>query len=118
MSWYFYNLVKGATPTFLQASFANKVLKALNALGNITINSGSSDSVEYSSDGVYITYASAGDLTTTLRLLDPANLNQVTINIEKGVIKKITTASSGLVWKTIQVCEGGSTSNYTFLTKS
>lgn len=118
MSWYFYKLVKGATPTFLQAKFANKIISALNALGNITINKGSADSVEYSSDGVYITYQSAGDLTTTLRLLDPANLNQVTINVEKGMIKKITTGSSGLAWKGLSVCEGGSTTNYTFLTKT
>ncbi len=117
MSWFFYKLRKGSTPTFLTASFANKIIHAINTLGNIQIKGGSKDQVLYSNSGVTIEYASAGNLNKTLRLLDPANLNQVNINIEKGVVKKITTSSSGLKWKTISVCEGGSPTNYTFLTK-
>ena len=117
MSWFFYKLRKGSTPTFLTASFANKIIHCINTLGNIKIKGGKQDQVYYSNSGVVIEYASGGNLNKTLRLLDPANLQQVNINIEKGVVKKVTTSASGLKWKNITVCEGGSPTTYTFLTK-
>ena len=56
MSWFFEPLEVGERPTFLEAEFANEVLKALNALGNITLEKGERDEVLVSEDGVKIVY--------------------------------------------------------------
>ena len=118
MSWSFKKLVKGASPTLLQATLANKVLDALNALSNITIAGGKNDEVKYTKDGVYIYYKSGADLNGTIRALDPANFQQINITVEKGVITRISRSASGISQKNISVCEGGSTKSYKFLIKS
>ena len=56
MTWNFNKLVKGETPTFLQAGFANSVLDVINALANWTIEAGASDQILVSSDGVKVIY--------------------------------------------------------------
>ena len=56
MTWVFEPLELGERPTFLEAEFANKVLAALNALGNITLEKGERDEVLISEDGVKIVY--------------------------------------------------------------
>ena len=56
MTWFFEPLEVGERPTFLEAEFANKVLAALNALGNITLEKGERDEVLISEDGVKIVY--------------------------------------------------------------
>lgn len=48
-------VVKGATPTLLQASKANELIKAVNSLLNITINYSTDFDVNYGSNGVNIT---------------------------------------------------------------
>ncbi len=120
MSWYFSELQKGSTPTLLQAGFANKVLKALNALGNITIAPDSDDRVEYSDEGVYIYYKNtAQDLTTEISMVDPDDITKkVTITIENGMITAVTEGSSGYETKSVEICEGDSTATYDFVVKS
>jgi hypothetical protein len=56
MAWNFQELEKGQRPTFLEADFANEIIKALNALGNITLEKGAADEVLVSDDGVKIIY--------------------------------------------------------------
>jgi hypothetical protein len=56
MTWFFEPLEVGQRPTFLEAEFANRVLEALNALGNITLEKGERDEVLISEDGVKIVY--------------------------------------------------------------
>lgn len=48
-------VVKGSTPTLLEASKANEVIKALNSLLNITIEYSTDFDVTYGSNGVSIT---------------------------------------------------------------
>lgn len=50
------DLVKGERPTLLEAEKGNELIKALNALRNITIASGYADEVVYSDDEVAIVY--------------------------------------------------------------
>ena len=49
-------LVKGERPTLLEAEKGNEVIEALNVLGNMTIESGHMNDVQYSADGVKIIY--------------------------------------------------------------
>lgn len=56
MTWKFDPLEVGERPTFLEAEFANQVLAALNALGNITLEKGERDEVLVSEEGVKIIY--------------------------------------------------------------
>ena len=49
-------LVKGATPTLLEAVKGNELIDRVNALANITIKAGTKDEVVYGSDGLAITY--------------------------------------------------------------
>lgn len=56
MTWKFDLLKVGEVPTFLQAEFGNEVLKALNSLGNMTIEKGDRDEVLMSDDGIKIIY--------------------------------------------------------------
>jgi hypothetical protein len=119
VSWYFSELQKGSTPTLLQASFANKVLKALNALGNITIAPDSDDRVEYSDEGVYIYYKNtAQDLTTEISMIDPSDITKmVTITIENGMITAVTEGESGYTTKSVEVCEGDNIATHDFVIK-
>ena len=50
------DLVKGERPTLLEAEKGNELIKALNALRNITIASGYADEVVYADDEVAIVY--------------------------------------------------------------
>jgi len=49
-------LVKGERPTLLEAELGNEVIDAVNVLGNITIEKGAEDEVQYSATGVKVIY--------------------------------------------------------------
>ncbi len=80
MTWYFETLQVGQRPTFLEAGFANKILGALNALGNMTLEKGERDEVLISEDGVKIVYK-----------FPPTGWEEKKINLcENGVTKEYT----------------------------
>tara|TARA_R100001163_G_C5039430_1_gene177889 strand:- start:709 stop:1089 length:381 start_codon:yes stop_codon:yes gene_type:complete len=114
-------LVKGERPTLLEAEKGNEVIDALNVLGNITIEKGTDDEVQYSADGVKIIYGIgiSTDQDGTFALLNADDLTQkVTVTIEDGSITDITLSASDWVEKTITICEDGSAVDYTFLVKT
>ena len=49
-------LVKGERPTLLEAELGNEVIDAVNVLGNITIEKGTKDEVQYSASGIKVIY--------------------------------------------------------------
>lgn len=53
------DLVVGERPTLLEAQKGNELIKALNALRNVTITSGQVDEVNYSDDEIAIVYKGA-----------------------------------------------------------
>ena len=53
-------LVKGTTPTLLEAKKGNELIQALNALSNIRIERGTKDEVIYGDDEIVITYGNQG----------------------------------------------------------
>jgi len=81
-------LVVGERPTLLEAETGNKVIKALTALGNITIAAGDTDSVEYSGDAVNIIYkGSTGEgITHPSFLLYDAFDNIYTMDFRDGLL--------------------------------
>ena len=56
MSWMIPKVEKGERPTFLEADYANQIVDAVNALGNITIQRGEGDMVLYSETGLKFVY--------------------------------------------------------------
>ena len=114
------DLVVGERPTYLEAEYGNQTVKALHILGNISIEKGNTDSVNYSDDGVQIIYG--GDLsgyTGTIKMFDAEDITKRwVVSLEEGDIISITQEASGWEEKTIEICEDGSAVSYTFLVKS
>ena len=114
-------LVKGQTPTLLEAETANEVIDALNVLGNMTIESGHMNDVRYSEDGVKITfdpnvpYGMTEDVYV-LKADDPSI--KLKLVFSEGTLLGVFEESSDWVEKTITICEDGSSVDYTFLVKA
>ena len=114
-------LVKGERPTLLEAVKGNEVIDALNVLGNITIEKGNDDEVQYSADGVRIIYetATSGDFSGTFVLLNADDVTQrITVTVEDSLIVGIAVDTSRWEEKAITICEDGSAVEYTFLVKT
>ena len=62
-------LVKGERPTLLEAVKGNEVIDALNVLGNMTIERGTEEEVQYSEDGVKIIYGGGEGLTIKIHFV-------------------------------------------------
>ena len=56
MTWTIKKLEKGKRPTLLETDKGNELIKALEALSNITISKGARDDVVYGDDEIAITY--------------------------------------------------------------
>ena len=114
------DLVVGERPTYLEAEYGNQTVKALHILGNISIEKGSADSVNYSDDGVQIIYG--GDLsgyTGTIKMFDAEDITKRwVIGFEEGTIITVTSEASGWEEKIVELCEDGSAVEYTFLIKT
>ena len=113
-------LVKGERPTLLEAVKGNEVIDALNVLGNMTIERGTEDEVQYSDDGVKIIYGgNLGDVSGTFRMLDAEDVTKkISVTIDRGTVTEIKTEASEWVEKEITICEDGASVNYTFLVKA
>jgi len=121
MTWDISKLVKGEAPTLIQAEKGNELIDALNKLGNMTIEAGDQDLVEYNSNGIAITYNKfgVGEYSGTIKVLDITDISQrYVVTIEENLVVSVTVESSGWVEKTIEICEGGTAVEYTFLVKS
>jgi len=59
-------VVKGQRPTLLETDKANELIKAINALQNISIVHGDRDQVIFTGDQVAISYGRVGGETTGL----------------------------------------------------
>lgn len=121
MTWDIEQLVKGEVPTLIQAEKGNELIDALNKLGNITINAGDQDLVEYNANGIALTYNrfGLGEFSGTIRVLDMIDITKRwVIAIEQNLVVSATQESSGWVEKDIEICEDGSAVTYTFLVKS
>ena len=122
MSWYLDDMVKGERPTLLQADKANEVIKALNMLANMTIKKGDADGVVYEDGyGIEFTYGVgvAFEYDGTVEFLDGTDIQKkYVVTFETGTIISVEVEASGYEWKTIEICEDGSTASYEFLVKS
>ncbi len=121
MTWDIAKLVKGTVPTLIQAEKGNELIDALNKLGNITIDAGDQDLVAYNANGIAITYNKfgVGQYSGTIKVLDADDpTERYVVTIEENLVVSITAESSGWVEKTIEICEGGTAVEYTFLVKS
>lgn len=114
-------LVVGERPTLLEADKGNEVVKALNALRNISITSGSVDMVDYADDEVAIVYKGAsGGIAGTIRVIDAEDVTKqydITFNTT-GVLESVVESTSEWEEKEIVICESGSEVTVTFLVKS
>lgn len=118
MTWDISKLVKGEVPTLIQADKGNELIDALNKLGNITIDAGDQDLVEYNANGIAITYNrfGAGEYSGTIKLLDAEDLTKrYVVTVEENFVVSVTVESSGWEEKIIEICEDGSAVEYTFL---
>ena len=113
-------LVKGERPTLLEAEKGNEVIDSLNVLGNMTIERGTDDEVQYSEDGVKIIYGgNLDDVSGTFRMLDAEDVTKkISVTIDRGIVTEIKTEASEWVEKEITICEDGVSVNYTFLVKA
>ena len=122
MSWYIEEVVTGERPTLLAADLANQLIKALNMLGNMTIEKGTSDSVVYEDGyGINFQYGIGGDFQYTgdISLLDGSDLtSRYVFSFMEGELTDIQVKPTGYVWKTVELCEDGATTSYEFLVKS
>lgn len=122
MTWKIDKLVLGERPTLIEADKGNELIAALNKLSNITIQGGQNDAVEYTADGVVITWGkflTGESFSGTLRLLDAEDITQrYFLTIQDNMIVASGVESSGWVEKEIEICEDGSAETYTFLVKS
>jgi len=113
------DLIKGERPTLLEAEKGNELIKALNALRNITISRSQEDGVTYSDDEVAITYGMKFDFTGTVKVINPLDLSEMfVVSFSKGSLVSVTTEASGWQEKEITICEDGSPVAYTFVVKS
>jgi len=112
----------GSRPTFLEADFANKIIRAINILGNIQIDQTiPGGKVIYDDEKVTLKWKDISDqsYTGTIKILDANDLSkQWVIEIDHGSIPKVTYEDSLYEFKTVEICESGSAVSYEFLIKS
>ena len=92
------DLILGERPTLLEAEKGNELIKALNALRNITITPGQVDEVAYSDDEVAIVYRAGGGGYTGVILFvteDPDSGASIphTFTFVDGLLKDYTDVS-------------------------
>tara|TARA_R110002020_G_scaffold181692_2_gene376866 strand:+ start:1095 stop:1469 length:375 start_codon:yes stop_codon:yes gene_type:complete len=114
-------LVKGERPTLLEAEKGNEVIEALNVLGNMTIESGHMNDVQYSADGVKIIYDPSvpygmDEDVYVLKADDPSI--KLKLVFSDGTLLGVFEEASEWVEKEITICEDGSPATYTFLVKA
>lgn len=114
-------LVKGERPTLLEAELGNEIIRSLNALRNITVNSGAVNNVLYYDDEVkIITKGGWGGESGMVRVLDaedPTAQYRIRWN-SLGLLEEIISEPSEWIEKEIVICEDGEEATYTFLVKS
>jgi hypothetical protein len=115
--WNLAELVKGKTPTFLTTNYGNKVIKALNALGNIEIYADTSDRVVYTDDTIYIYYKKLGyEISGEFELIDSSDITKMyKVTVDEGTITAIDYVDSKYSIKELEVCEDGVTQTYKFV---
>ena len=87
MTWNIELVVKGQKPTLLHADKANQLIKALQALSNISIKKGGKDEVVYSDDEITITYgASAQGISLTTQQF----VSLATVTFQDGLLVHYT----------------------------
>tara|TARA_R110002020_G_scaffold398352_2_gene608405 strand:+ start:1992 stop:2360 length:369 start_codon:yes stop_codon:yes gene_type:complete len=114
------DLILGERPTLLEADKGNELIKALNALRNITITPGQVDEVKYADDEVAIVYKGGGGTGKTIKVIDAEDVTkqyEIVWN-ENGFLESITVSTSEWEEKEITICEDGSAVAVTFLVKS
>ncbi len=83
MTWNIKLLEKGKRPSLLETDKGNELIKALQALSNITISKGDRDEVVYGDDEVVITYGSdLGALTQEIYI------STGTFNFQNGLLTR------------------------------
>lgn len=87
MAWNIELVVKGERPTLLEADKANEVIKALQALSNISIKKGSRDEVVYSDDEISITYGASRE---GISLTTHAFVSLATVTFQDGLLVNYT----------------------------
>ena len=113
-------LVKGSHPTLIEAEKGNEVIDALNILRNISISPGDKNQVLYSDDGVKIEFASTlSDFNGSIEVLDATDISKKwVLTFEFGMLRSIVSQASAFEEKIIEICEGGSAVDVTFVVKS
>jgi len=113
-------LVQGSRPTLIEADKGNELIDALNILRNISISPGDRNQVLYSEDGVKIEFAATmSDFNGSIEVLDATDISKKWIlTFEFGLIRSIVQQTSAFEEKIIQICEGGSAVDVTFVVKS
>lgn len=91
---------KGKRPTLLETTKANEVIDAINLLHNVTIEKGSQDEVLITPQGVEIYYEGNSSPSTgvnaTIESISLDGSNGVEIDVEDGIIQKVTSQASSL----------------------
>jgi hypothetical protein len=87
MTWNINLVVEGERPTLLHTDKANEVIKALQALSNISIKKGSRDEVVYSDDEITITYGTSRD---GISLTTHGFVSLATVTFQDGLLVNYT----------------------------
>ena len=93
---------KGKRPTLLETTKANEVIDAINLLHNVTIEKGSQDEVLITPQGVEIYYegnsspSTGSGVNATIESISLDGSNGVEIDVEDGIIQKVTSQASSL----------------------
>ena len=93
---------KGKRPTLLETTKANEVIDAINLLHNVTIEKGSQDEVLITPQGVEIYYegnsspSTRSGVNATIESISLDGSNGVEIDVENGIIQKVTSQASSL----------------------
>ena len=87
MAWNIELVVKGERPTLLETDKANEVIKALQALSNISIKKGSRDEVVYSDDEITITYGTSRE---GISLTTHGFVSLATVTFQDGLLVNYT----------------------------
>ena len=113
-------LVQGERPTLLEAEKGNELIDALNILRNIEVTPGEKNQVFYSEDGVKIEFTSSlFEFNGSIEVLDATDITKKWIlTFEFGLLRSIEQESSAFAEKVVQICEGGSAVDVTFVVKS
>jgi hypothetical protein len=112
--------VVGERPTLIEADYANKLIRAINILGNIQIDQTiPGGKVVYGDDGITLTWEDLRDkynFNGSIELIDATNVaKKWVVTVEESMIPTVSYVDSDFEVLSLDICVSGSTQTRNFI---